>query len=68
MKKSYRDIVLTYYVFVSQKFLSYQIGKSTALCNEIGNFVHLDKPFEAIFYEWFGLKSWSSDLKKKLTG
>ena len=23
----------------------------SALCNEIGNFVHLDKPFEAIFYE-----------------
>ena len=22
-----------------------------ALCNEIGNFVHLDKPFEAILYE-----------------
>ena len=32
------------------------------------NFVHLDKPFEAIFYELFGLKSWSSDLKKKLPG
>ena len=27
------------------------IGRTYALCNEIGNFVHLDKPFEAIFYE-----------------
>ena len=44
------------------------IYSAGTLCNEIGNFVHLDKPFEAIFYEWFGLKSWSSDLKKKLPG
>ena len=40
----------------------------TALWNKVGNFVHLVKSFGAIFYEWFGLKFWSSDLKKKLPG
>ena len=52
----------------SELFFDFPINNIGTLCNEIGNFVHLDKPFEAIFYEWFGLKSWSSDLKKKLPG
>ena len=55
-------------VRIFEKLEVYILVSPASLCNEIGNFVHLDKPFEAIFYEWFGLKSWSSDLKKKLTG